>query len=43
LKEVNQVLAKSINQQVEPGNADVVEAPAKKRLDITTLRRVYAT
>ncbi len=55
LKEVEQVLAKSIEQQGEPGSADVVEAPvqeivnnvvaapAKKRLDITTLRRVYAT
>jgi hypothetical protein len=55
LKEVGQVLEKSIKQQGEPGIADVVEAPvqeivnnvvaapAKKRFDITNLRRLFAT
>ncbi len=30
LKEVVQVLAKAIKQQMEPGNADVVEAPVQE-------------
>jgi hypothetical protein len=37
------VLAKSIEQQIELGNADVAEAPVQKRVDVTDHRRVYAT